>query len=351
MKHVLALVPLALLAACGSSAADPSVGEAPVPIAAVRTAPVTAGVSSEEVTVYGATEAEPGTDRSVSTQADAILVSIPAPSGTPVRAGQVIAILSPSALTRFDSAKAVSDAGLANAALARAIRLRADGLVSNAEVEAARAAVQSANAAQASASQRTGTLVLRAPHAGTVGAMTLKVGDFVPAGTTVASVGQIGNVRARLGIEPALAARIRPGMPVKLMLPGASEPIATVISGMEAQADPATRLLAAYVRIPAGSGLAAGQSLTAQIVVSGGGQGITIPYSALLDDGGRSYVFVVEGDSAKARNVTPGSSSGDRIQIRSGLKPGERVVVEAGTALEDDMQVQDQSGRPAGRAK
>jgi multidrug efflux pump subunit AcrA (membrane-fusion protein) len=30
---------------------------------------------------------------------------------------------------------------------------------------------------------------------------------------------------------------------------------------------------------------------------------------------------------------------GDRIQILKGLQPGERVVVEGGTALEDDMKV------------
>ncbi len=347
MKQLLAMAPIAFLAAC-SGAANPGEGKAPAPVAAVITALVESGVSSNEVTEFGVAEAEPGNNRSVSTQADATIVSIPAPAGTLVRQGQVIAVLSPSALTRLDAAKAARDSVAANSALARAIRLRADGLVSDAEVETARTAALAANATRTSIAQRNGTLVLRAPHAGTVGAMTLKVGDFVPAGTTVATVGQIGNVRARFGIEPAMAAHIRPGMPIKLMLPGSDTPVAAVISGMEAQADPATRLSAAYAHIPAGSGVAAGQSLSARITTGAASTGITIPYRALLDDGGHSYVFVVEGGIAKARDVSPGSSAGDRIQILDGLKAGERVVVEGGTALEDDMKVQDQGAHAAG---
>ena len=66
-----------------------------------------------------------------------------------------------------------------------------------------------------------------------------------------------------------------------------------------------------------------------------------MPYAALLDDGGRSYVFVVKDGVARSRNVVPGSSAGDSIAIASGVAPGERVVVAGGTALDDGMKVRD----------
>jgi multidrug efflux pump subunit AcrA (membrane-fusion protein) len=42
---------------------------------------------------------------------------------------------------------------------------------------------------------------------------------------------------------------------------------------------------------------------------------------------------------ARRVDVSPGNSSGDSIQILKGLNPGDRVVTEGGTALEDGMKV------------
>ncbi len=347
VKFAIAAAPLVLLAACSS--ADQSAKKEAEPVAAVRTAAVETGATLEEIAVYGAAETEPGNEHGLATQAEATVLSINAPTGTAVGAGQVIAVLSPTATARLDAAKAASDVTLANAALARALRLRTDGLVSNAEVETARAALQSAIATRASVSQRNGTLVLRAPVSGTVENLTAKAGDFIAAGTTVATIGKIGDLRARFGIEPALAARIRTGLPIKLLPTGSDGAINTSIIGVHPQADPVTRLASVYARIPSGSGLGAGQSIKASIAIGGTSNAITIPYSALLDDGGQSYVFVVIDGEAKKREVTPGSSAGDRIQIISGLRAGERVVTEGGTALEDGMKVREEgSAAPKG---
>jgi len=51
----------------------------------------------------------------------------------------------------------------------------------------------------------------------------------------------------------------------------------------------------------------------------------------LLRDGG-SHVFLVEGDTVRQRTVEPGARRGDRVEIRAGLAPGERVV-ESGVAF------------------
>jgi multidrug efflux pump subunit AcrA (membrane-fusion protein) len=52
----------------------------------------------------------------------------------------------------------------------------------------------------------------------------------------------------------------------------------------------------------------------------------------------------VKNGVAKSRDVSPGNSAGDRIQILKGLQPGEKVVTEGGTALEDGMKVTEQGG-------
>ena len=349
MKYVFPLASLALLAACSGGAK--STEEGAKPVAAVRTAPVELGETSAELTVYGAAEAEPGNEHSLATQAEATVVTINAPTGTAVASGQVIAILTPSAASRFDSAKAASDVTAANSALARAIRLRGDGLVSDAEVETARSAARSASAARSSITQRQATLVLRAPNSGTVENLTARAGDVIPAGTTIVTIGIQGDLRARFGIEPALAVRIRTGQPISLLPINRGQVIATTVVGVQPRADAITQLAAVFARIPSGSGMGAGQALKASIRIGGSTCGLTVPYAALLDDGGKSYVFVVKGGVAKARDVAPGNSAGDRVQILSGLQPGERVVTEGGTALEDGMAVREEGAAAAKTAK
>jgi multidrug efflux pump subunit AcrA (membrane-fusion protein) len=68
-------------------------------------------------------------------------------------------------------------------------------------------------------------------------------------------------------------------------------------------------------------------------------QALAIPYAALLDDAGQPFVFVVVKGTAHRRDIVTGPSDGRIVAVTKGLSPGERVVVEGGTALDDGMKV------------
>jgi multidrug efflux pump subunit AcrA (membrane-fusion protein) len=94
-----------------------------------------------------------------------------------------------------------------------------------------------------------------------------------------------------------------------------------------------------FARLPANSGIAPGEALNATVDIPAQANGLTIPYGALLDDAGQPYVFVVAKGVAHRRDVTIGAANGDRVTVLKGLKPGEQLVVEGGTAVEDGMKV------------
>ncbi len=329
------LIPFVLLAGCSAAEEEAA---APDPVATVRVAPATLGASSNEVVAYGATEAAPGDNHSLVAPAEAIIGTVLAPTGTAVGRGQAVVVLRASPGTAAAAGKAASDVQAARAALARAIRLRADGLVSDADVETARAAAQTANSAAANLGIGGGGLTVRAPAAGTVQNLTAKPGDQVAAGTAIASIAMRGDLRARIAVDPAVAQRIHPGQSIKIQsVDGGAEANAPVV-GVDPQIDPTTRLASVFVRVP-GSSMGVGTPLRATLSVGATSSGISIPYAALLDDGGRSYVFVVKNGVAKSVDVSPGNTSGDRVEILKGLNANDAVVTEGGTALEDGMKV------------
>jgi len=70
---------------------------------------------------------------------------------------------------------------------------------------------------------------------------------------------------------------------------------------------------------------------------------VTIPIEALFDEGGKSYVYVVGSDNVlKKTEVTVGTLTDTRAQIKSGVKPGETVALSGTVKLTDGMTIQPQ---------
>jgi len=70
-----------------------------------------------------------------------------------------------------------------------------------------------------------------------------------------------------------------------------------------------------------------------QIVTDSNRAAISIPQSAVLDDGGKSVVFVTENGEYKKRAVIEGIKGNDRVEIIDGLRAGDKVVVKGNYLL------------------
>ena len=338
MNRSLLFLPVLLaLAACSGSAGE----EAAVadPVALVSVGKATTGDIAQSVTLYGEIERGGESQIVLAAPVEASVLSIEAPAGSAVMAGQVIARLRPSPASLAQYRAASADATAASQALARAQRLRADGLASDADVEAARSRAASSSALMASFSERSAALTLRAPHAGFVDTTGASAGDLVQPGTAIATLSRSGAVKARFGVDPGLARGLGAGSPIEIHPGDGSPPFMARIASVSPVAHVQTRLASILVDIPAQQGLAAGQPLSAWVVTRASQAAVTIPYAALLDDGGQSYVFVVSAGVAHRRDVSVGASDGTSAAILKGVADGEVVVVTGTTGVEDGMKV------------
>jgi RND family efflux transporter MFP subunit len=67
--------------------------------------------------------------------------------------------------------------------------------------------------------------------------------------------------------------------------------------------------------------------------------GIFIPRTALFEIRGESCLYVIEGGKARQRNVALGKKYDDKIEVLSGVKPGEDVIVSGTEHLRDGSRV------------
>ncbi len=334
---------LAALSAChGKSDSDEEEAKA---TAQVTTAVARTGTVAREIRAYGVVEFAPSGERTLTAPSDAQVVQVLAPAGTKVTPGVALVSLRPSRIATLELAKANADAAAADAALARARRLRTDGLASDADVETARQAAANAHTAQRIAAAGPAALTLRAPIAGVVESVTPAPGDVVQSGATVAKVGSLAALRVRLGVEPAEAKEIRAGQTLRLArLGGAGAPATVTVREVDPRADAQTRLASVIAAPP--PGLSPGEGVEGAIVLPGAGAGVVIPRAAVIYDQDQTYVFVAEKGAAHRRDVTLGPDDGTSVQVASGLKPGERVVVAGAAALDDGMAIRE--GKPGG---
>jgi hypothetical protein len=92
--------------------------------------------------------------------------------------------------------------------------------------------------------------------------------------------------------------------------------------------DPATGALPVQFDVDNRAGeLLIGQTATAVLYLGSRQRMTTVPREAVLMEAGRPYVFVqLGGESFARRFIEIAARDGDLIGVRSGVKPGERVV-------------------------
>ena len=85
--------------------------------------------------------------------------------------------------------------------------------------------------------------------------------------------------------------------------------------------------------------LANNQSVTVQIPIGGANDVVTVHKDAIVVLKGRTMVYVVEDGKAAIRQVMTGNAIGARFEVKSGLKPGDIVVVRGNERLRPGQSV------------
>jgi membrane fusion protein (multidrug efflux system) len=230
---------------------------------------------------------------------------------------------------KAQAAQAEADRQLARQALERTKQLMAQNASSTADLEQAQAKAQGADANYDLLKTRLDRTVVRAPFAGVTGRRLVSLGTYVNSQTPVISLQSVNPQQAVFQVPERYAERLRRGQLVSFQvaaLPGKN------FSGEVVFVDPVVELpgrtILIKARVPNSERqLQAGMFIEARLATDIRPKAVVVPEDAILPLEGSTFVWVVKDGKADRRQVTLGVRTAGWAEIRSGVEPGEQVVV------------------------
>lgn len=188
---------------------------------------------------------------------------------------------------------------------------------------------------------------MRAPFAGAVQRREAGLGEYVAAGTPIVTLVRLDPLRLRLEVPEREAAAVRHGQPLRLRVEGYTNLWTGRIARLSPALNEANRMLIIEADLPNDGTLRPGLFVRADIVVNDRDPGLTVPATAVVAFAGLEKVVVVQEGKAVERTVTTGRSGPGWVEVRSGLRAGETIVVEpAGLRTGQAVTVSDAGPRP-----
>jgi RND family efflux transporter MFP subunit len=272
--------------------------------------------------------------------------------GDRVRRGQVLARLD-AADVEGGIRQAQAGVGAAEAAfrdaqtdLERFQRLFERGSVSDNELrkirlkhDAARETLNQARAGFDTARAQRDYAEIRSPVDGLVVARAKRAGDLAVPGATILTLESGRTLLFETFVAEGQVAAIAVGKPVEVRIDGLTTPLKGTVSRVVPSGDPATRSYQVKIALPETVGLMPGMFGRAGFAI-GESQAPVVPRQALVERGGLTGVFVVDGEGrAHFRWLRIGREWPDRVEVTAGLAADERFVAAATPALREGDRV------------
>jgi len=208
--------------------------------------------------------------------------------------------------------------------------------------ETARSDVRAAEAQLGQAERNLERTVLRAPYTGVIAGVFVDSFEEVSIGMRVAELNADGALEILVDAPDRLASQLSVGMEARIEATtvagcGCAGRIAQV--GRDVGGDNSIPVTIAIDNPPAG--LLPGMAASATVALAAGGEGVSIPFAAVVagPDPSQANVFVYDREASVVRltPVSPLGAQGDVVLVGAGLNDGD-IIAAAGTGLLRDGQ-------------
>ena len=173
---------------------------------------------------------------------------------------------------------------------------------------------------------------IKAPAAGSVGDVPVKIGEYVTSTTVLTTLEEPGPLEVYINVPSNQAEKLKLGLPVRAVGEGGNTIAEGKVFFVSQEVNNADQsILAKAVFENAGNKLRTGQLINVQMVWQRT-RVLLVPTSAVTHFSGKNFVFVAQTVGSGAlvaaqRNIEVGEIEGDDYRVKSGVKDGDRIVL------------------------
>lgn len=260
--------------------------------------------------------------------------------GDSVKEGDIIALLeSDDYRIALDRAEAAYK--FAKADFERDKSVYAQGVIPTAELDARETSMQTAKADLDNARLLYERCKIKAPISGVIRSLDAKVGLYLGIGDPIGRILQIDKVKAVIGIPESDITAVR-NLPTVDLTIQALDDLNVVGKNHFVSSSPETaaRLYRFELEIDnPDHRILPGMFVRANIIKQSRENALTIPFYSIISRNDEQYVFIENDGVVKRQNVKTGIMEQWMVEITSGLKNGDRIVVEGHRDVENDQKV------------
>ena len=258
-------------------------------------------------------------------------------------------LMTESAEAQFEKAKASLQEAKTGLARRTSIQEKNPGLVSPQEVEEWQTRVRTLEADSAYAlvaldearlNRRDSSIP--APVSGVIQSRAVNTGQFVEQGTVIATLVRRDPLLLRFTVPEQDAQRLRTKMPVRFRVRDDNTEYSAAITAVTESADPMTRMVTVTAEVTDENRavLRPGAFVEVTVLLGESAELPLIPQTSIRPSERGFLAFVVEDSTARERVLTLGMRSSEGlVEVRSGMRDGEKVVVRGAEALYDGAPV------------
>jgi len=208
-------------------------------------------------------------------------------------------------------------------------------------LEQAKASVLQARVGLDTARQALDDCTILSPYKGFVTGRFRERGEYARIGEEVVEIMDLATLEAEVELPERYVASISTGSAVSMEVGSMDMQVEGKVVAVNPKIDAQTRTFLVKVRVDnREERLKAGLFVSGLFNLPSLKDAIAVPSSAVLNDEGRSYVWVVQGEQVERRFIEAGVRAGDLIQAAEGLEPGEKVVVDGLGGLMDSSPIE-----------
>jgi len=205
-------------------------------------------------------------------------------------------------------------------------------------------AAAKAQQAQAQANLKmSGTLMsygkILAPDAGIVTKRWMDAGNMAFPGAPILTVENPKDLEISVSVAEDKARLLAAGQQAQVTVDSLDKTLSIPVTAVVGASDPMTRTSTVKLSIPEGSGLAPGQFAHVRFDALSM-KALAVPSSAVQAEGQMDGIFVADQGLARLRWIQIGVRGPNMVQVLSGLKPGEMVIVPVPAGLSDGQAVE-----------